>query len=73
VGEPLERIAKVTQNPDGSVVVRWLGTSMRELWPSVGAAIDSVETTWATIIWENSAPGEWLASEASGAPPGCAM
>jgi len=24
---------------------------MRELWPSVGAAIDSVETTWATIIW----------------------
>ncbi len=43
-------------------MIYWLGTSMQETYPSIGAAIDAVETSWVTVVWENPNPGEWVAS-----------
>jgi hypothetical protein len=55
-------IAQVIRRSNGTALIYWLGTSMQETYPSIGAAIDAVETSWVTVVWENPNPGEWVAS-----------
>jgi hypothetical protein len=62
-----EVVASIFVRPSGQVTLTWCPAGPVQLqdWPTVDDARRSVDDAWHDLTWEEVAPNEWVAREAS--------